>query len=38
MCEIEAEREFSAAHQLKNCKGNCSFLHGHNQSGVAHLT
>jgi 6-pyruvoyltetrahydropterin/6-carboxytetrahydropterin synthase len=30
MYEIETEREFSAAHQLKNYKGNCSFLHGHN--------
>ena len=30
MFEIEIERCFSAAHQLRGYNGNCSNLHGHN--------
>ena len=30
MVEIEIERCFSAAHQLRGYNGNCSNLHGHN--------
>ena len=30
MLEIEIERCFSAAHQLRGYNGNCSNLHGHN--------
>ncbi len=30
MFEIDIERDFSAAHQLKGYQGNCSALHGHN--------
>ena len=30
MYEIDIQREFSAAHQLKGYNGDCSALHGHN--------
>jgi 6-pyruvoyltetrahydropterin/6-carboxytetrahydropterin synthase len=30
MFEIERERTFSASHQLRNYKGRCERLHGHN--------
>jgi len=30
MFEIEIDRTFSAAHQLRGYNGNCSNLHGHN--------